>query len=73
MNWFRQKQRRWAINQAKVSKLSQVWGAAVEGAEAFRLGQSPVRCPYILGHHKWRAWMAGWQLRFDKHQERKND
>lgn len=58
--------RRVAIQQSRVLKLAKPWGPASAGARAFRSGQTPVDCPYVLESIEWRQWMAGWLAQYDR-------
>jgi ribosome modulation factor len=54
------------INSKLAMKVGRLYGQAYEGSDAFRRGESPVDCPYVLDTDEWHNWLAGWYSQYDR-------
>lgn len=50
----------------EAAKCGKAFGVAMDGQRAYRIGQSPVMCPYILGTPAQKAWLGGWLAGYDR-------
>ena len=54
-------------NRRLAAKMGEHYGRLCRGSDAFRKGQSPCACPFVLDTDEWHDWIAGWLSLYDRH------